>query len=667
MTANINLTETSITYRRGHELLIIEACGPSGLRVRSAQAVELPQRPGALLDVLPAAMPHVERTTSGAAITNGELRAEISDAGHVIFIRAGQVLLDEEDATFRFPPSRWWRAKSGDLYSLEVRFKPRPGEKMYGLGQQQHGLLDQKGAVVDLFQMNTRVSIPFLVSIIPGQPGSLYGFLWNNPSVGRAELGHNGTRWTSEETRLMDYVVIAADTMPELLSRYADLTGHAPAMPEWALGFWQSKMRYTNQQEILDVAREYKRRGLPLAVMVADFFHWSMLGNFEFDQGDYPDAPGMVRELSEMGVRLLVSIWPQVNRESRNFEVMNDSGMLVRSRRGFPLIHEFVDRFPPGNVYAYLYDATLPEARRFVWQQVRDHYYRMGIKLWWLDADEPELLPHDLDHLLFHQGTGLEVGNIYPLMHQQAFWEGMLAEGDNEVLLLSRSAWAGSQRYGTAVWSGDINSTFDDLRRQVPAGLNVGMSGIPWWTTDIGGFLNGDPADPAFRELVVRWFQYGVFCPLFRLHGARLPAGEMYTGGPNEVWSFGEEAYPILTGLLFLREQLKPYLMELMEVASQTGLPPLRALFMEFPHDPACWQVEDQFLLGPDLLVAPVLEHDQRMRRVYLPAGADWQDAWSGETLPGSGWVEAQAPLDRIPVYWRAGSRRAFPFTAARG
>ena len=228
----------------------------------------------------------------------------------------------------------------------------------------------------------------------------------------------------------------------------------------------------------------------------------------------------------------------------------------------------------------------------------------------------------------------------------------MKAEGEQEILMLSRSAWAGAQRYGVAVWSGDIQSSFEHLRQQVRAGMNIGLSGIPWWTTDIGGFWGGNIDSPSFRELIVRWFQFGAFCPLFRLHGYRQD-GQGRFEAPNEIWSFGPEAEKIITGLLFLRERLRPYIMEQMEKAHATGTPPMRPLFFDFPTDEGCVAIDDEFMFGADLLVAPVLEEGARSRRVYLPAGTHWTDAWSGKRLPGGQWVTAGAPLDKIPLYLR--------------
>jgi alpha-D-xyloside xylohydrolase len=444
-------------------------------------------------------------------------------------------------------------------------------------------------------------------------------------------------------------------------------------LPEFAAGFWQCKLRYSSQEELLEIAREYKRRGLPLSVIVVDYFHWTTMGHWDFDPPMWPDPAGMVRDLDAMGIKLMVSIWPTVNRNSRNYDMMKERGLLARSEQGDPLhINKVADNDSPSVLAPIaLYDATHPEARKFLWQQVREGYYRHGIKVWWLDACEPELRPTYFNKVHYHLGSGTAIGRIYPLFHAQCFWEGMRSEGETDIITLCRSAWVGSQRYGAAVWSGDIPSTFEGLRAQVPAGLNIGLSGIPWWTTDIGGFEGGDPESPYFRELIVRWFQFAVFCPLFRLHGVRQPVTADYefedaieveeafalirtSGGPNEVWSFGEEAYTII------REQLKPYILEQMQIASTTGLPPMRPLFVDFPADSLAWDVEDQFMFGPDLLIAPVLWEGARTREVYLPGGSKWIDAWTGQAHAGGHTLEVQVPLDRVPVFWWKDSEHSF-------
>jgi alpha-D-xyloside xylohydrolase len=649
---------TALVWRGGYETVRIEPWGPDSLRVRGAlwQPVR-DDLPGALLPPPPGSAEKTEITTDLARLVNGTITAEITVGGRIRFTHTedGTELLAEVVPHFTGPSQRRYTptGHGSGLHRIEVLFKARDGERCYGLGQHQHGKLDQKGAVIELIQRNTEVSIPFLLS------SAGYGFLWNNPGIGRVELGTTGTRWVAEASRQWDYWVTAADEPADIVRRYTDVTGRAPMLPEWASGFWQCKLRYRTQDELLGVAREFRRRGLPLSVIVVDYFHWTRQGEWRFDPAEWPDPAGMVAELDRMGVKLMVSIWPTVNPAGETHAEMADLGLLVASERGHSLHLAIWDK-KSGDRRAMVtyYDPTNPRAREYIWSRVRDGYYSHGVRTWWLDACEPELVPEHPDNLRYHLGPGLEVGNLYPLLNAKAFYDGMTAEGENEVVSLCRSAWAGSQRYGAAVWSGDVDSTFEDLRRQIPAGLNIGLSGIPWWTTDIGGFKGGDVRSPSFRELLVRWFQFGVFSPLCRLHGFRMPgtmSGAEQSGAPNEPWSFGEQVYEILRRWLALRERLRPYVMDTMRVAHAEGLPPMRPLFLNFPADETCWQIGDQFLLGDDLLVAPVVAEGATERLVYLPAGARWLDAWTGAAHPGGQWLTAAAPLERIPVFVRAG------------
>jgi alpha-D-xyloside xylohydrolase len=624
---------------------------------------------GAVRDNLPGALletpgPHEARIKiedGSARLVNGAITAEITtrvtdhDQAMLRFTNTetGKELLAEQPQHWWWPGPRLFTPNGNGYHQLEQSFQSYDGERLYGLGQHTHGLLDQKGAVIDLVQRNGEVTIPFLLS------SRGYGLLWNSPAIGRVELAATGTRWVSDSARQIDYWITAGQPA-EILSRYADATGHAPSLPEWASGFWQSKLRYRTQEELLAVAREHKRRGLPLSVIVCDFFHWTHLGDWKFDPAEWPDPAAMTAELRDLGIKLMVSVWPSVSPASENYDEMTRRGLLVGTEYG-PLAHApWPDKGLDTPVGVAFYDATNPEAREFVWNRIRENYLiPYGIDVWWLDADEPELRPGFAANLRYHAGPGLEVGNMYPRENSRAFHEGMTAEGLHEVIALTRSAWAGSQRYGALLWSGDIPATYASLRTQIRAGLNVAVSGIPWWTTDIGGFHGGDPDDPEFRELIVRWFQFGAFCPLFRLHGNRepnMPFGIKQTGGPNEVWCFGPESYEYITAAMFLRERLRPYVMEQMRVAHADGVPPMRPLFVDFPADSLAWHVDDSFMFGPSLLVAPVAEYLARERVVYLPAGSRWTDAWTGEAHSGGTSITVAAPLNRIPLFLRDGA-----------
>lgn len=643
-----------LEFRNDDHWLAVESWGPNSVRVRAGRGPRV-DVVNALTAQEPGSSTSSTVSADGTRLSNGLLQVDLID-GQLTFRRAsdGTELLRETPAHFAWPGPRLFSQVGDGYYRLEQRFAAYPGERMFGLGQHQHGRLDQKGMVLDLVQRNSEVTIPFLVS------SRGYGLLWNVPAVGRVELADNGTRWVAEAARQIDYWVTVGPTPAEILCQYADATGHAPDFPEWAVGLWQSKLRYETQDEVLEVAREYRRRGIPLEVLTIDYYHWTRLGDWRFDPDEWPDPKGMVEELADLGVRAMVSVWPSLSPLSENYPPMRDAGLLVASEQGAATHQLFPDKgFHGHQLGVSFYDATSPAARDAMWEKVKTSYYDLGIRIFWLDGCEPEIYPEQFANLRFEAGPGREVANIYPLEHVRGFYEHMLAEGETEIVSLVRSAWAGSQRFGALLWSGDIAATFEALTSQVRAGLNAAMSGIPWWTTDIGGFHGGDPHSEDYRELLVRWFQYAVFCPVLRMHGHREPRGHFgasHSGGPNELWSYGEETYSRLVRQVDLRVALREYLLTQMRVATDSGLPPMRPLFVDFPDDHHAWRVDDQFLLGPDVLVAPVTTLGVRARSVYLPDGATWIDVATGEEHRG-GWLpEVDAPLDRIPVFCRSGS-----------
>ncbi len=642
------------------EKLRIEPWGKNSLRIRVTREIDYSNEDWALLPP-----PHLEAkisiTEKKAVIENGGLTAELLENGKLTFYnQTGKILLEEYTrnranlAEYCSPlniPAREFVASPGG-WQITARFEAREDERIYGMGQYQHGYLNQKGCKLELEQRNTQISVPFAVSSLG------YGFLWNNPAVGSASFGRNKTEWHARFTKELDYWVTAGDCPAEIVEQYASVTGKAPMMPDYGMGFWQCKLRYQTQEELLAVAREHKLRGLPMDVIVIDFFHWTNHGEWRFDPNYWPDPDGMVRELKELGIELMVSVWPTVAKDSEHFEEMNRADLLVKTDRGQSTNMEFLGN----NVF---FDATNPKAQTYVWQKIKKNYYDKGIRIFWLDEAEPEFGPYDFDIYRYYLGPALAVSNLYPLLYSKALYDGMTAEGQSEVVNLVRCAWAGSQRYGALVWSGDVDSSFRGLREQFTAGLNMGLAGIPWWTTDIGGFLGGNPDDPDFRECIVRWFEYGAFCPVFRLHGERLPhkpplgttgGGRFFSGAANEVWSYGDEVLGIFKKYLFLRESLRPYLTKLMRAAHENGTPVIRPLFYDFAHDRVAWEIEDEYLFGPDVLVAPVMHENHRERPVYLPAGASWKNTHTQERYEGGQWVTAPSPLSVIPVFLRDGA-----------
>ena len=597
-----------------------------------------------------------------ASITNGRIKAVVNFAGIISFYRDHELILREyfrnydgtlsrESRCLKLVNREWKGVIGGSEYTLNVKFESNKGEKLFGMGQYQQDCMDLRGCVLELAQRNSQISVPFALSSLG------YGFLWNNPAVGRVNFGKNITTWEAYSTKKLDYWITAGDTPAEIEESYANAAGKVPMMPDYAMGFWQCKLRYQTQEELLEVAREYKRRNLPISVIVVDFFHWPLQGEWKFDPTYWPNPDAMIAELKEMGIELMVSIWPTVDYRSENFKEMDDKGLLIRVESGYPISMDFM-----GNTLHY--DATNPEAREYVWQKAKQNYYEKGIKVFWLDEAEPEYTVYDFENYRYHLGPDVQVGNIYPVMYAKTFFDGMKAEGQENIINLLRCAWAGSQRYGALVWSGDIKSSFPSMKNQVAAGLNMGLAGIPWWTTDIGGFFGANVKDPEFHELLIRWFQYGCFCPVMRLHGYRWPlqpqqgttgGAECVSGAPNEVWSYTTQVYDILSEYLRMRERLRPYVTKRMQEAHEKGTPVMRPMFYDFPDDPICWEVETQYLFGPDILVVPITDAGCRTIEVYLPAGASWTNAWSGEKFQGGQWITADAPIEQIPLFARDG------------
>ena len=672
-----------LIIRSGISQLWIDPWGEDGIRIRMTNEPEmdshdwaLSERPAASSPVIacheiditdpwykPEEYARYHMTGREYTFTNGKLTAKVNPEGWISFFnQKGQLLTEEywrnRDRINRYStslriPARLLKAIPGTSdWSLTARFEAFDNEKIFGMGQYQDSRLDKKGAVLELCHRNSQACVPFFVS------SRGYGFLWNNPAVGTCVFGTNRTEWTALSTKKMDYYITCGDTPAEIERNYSAVTGRTPMMPEYGMGYWQCKLRYRTQDELLSVARRHKAMGLPMDAIVVDFFHWTRQGDYKFEPLDWPEPEAMVRELKEMGIETVVSVWPTIDEQSENYREMADRGYLVRTDRG--------NDVSPWMGAAVYYDATHPGAQRFVWDKCRENYYKKGIRCFWLDVAEPEYGSYEFDNYRYWAGPALQPSNLYPVGYARGFYEGLKGEGEEDVMSLVRCAWAGSQKYAVLAWSGDICSSFRAMREQLQAGLSMGMAGIPWWTCDIGGFMGGDNSDPAFRELLLRWFAWGCFLPVFRMHGERSPwyeceqeyrngVKQLTSGQDNEVWSFGEENTAILSKYLFIRERLRPYVRSLMKAAHETGAPVIRPLFYEFPGDSRAWLTEDAYMFGPDLLVAPVMEAGVSMRNIYLPAGAAWKDAYTGKVYDGGQTVTVPSPLDVIPVMLRNG------------
>lgn len=548
-------------------------------------------------------------------------------------------------------------------YRVSATFDSHTGEHYYGLGQQQQGVLDLRDHQIKCWHDYSaiggeNVCVPFLVS------SRGYGLIWDNPSKTTIDLGFNQQNvWSSEIGDRVSFFVIAGDKTDEIYQGYRQLTGVTQLLPRATYGYIQSKAIYPTQEQLLQVAKGYRDRNLPLDVLVVDFLNMTKQGELDLDTARWPDAAAMNRQLHSMGITTLLSVWPHFSAGTQFYDMLRQKGWLIHTTDGTPDTGWTTKEIGP-NI-----DTTNPDAAKWWWEAIRDRYVKpYGFDYLWLDETEPDIDPAKD---VFSIGSGSRYFNVYPLFHTASVYEGFRRDfGDSRrVMILARAAYLGAQRNGTVFWSSDILSTWDMLKRSIPAGLNFTASGMPYWDTDIAGFFSPtlspdyhaahkplvDPADARgtvdryedYPELFVRWFEWGAFQPVMRAHGER---------NHNEVWSYGSQAEPILEKYLRLRYQLLPYTYSLAYGSYQTGAPFMRALFMDFPDDPNVADIPDEYMFGPALLVAPVTEQGATSRKVYLPAGSDWYNYWTNERIKGGQTITTAAPIDTIPLFVRAGS-----------
>ena len=548
-------------------------------------------------------------------------------------------------------------------YRVSATFDSPSDEHYYGLGQQQQGALDLRDHRIlcwhDYSSIGGQnVCVPFMVS------SHGYGLIWDNPSKTTIDLGFNQKNvWSSEVGDRVSFFVIAGDKTDDIYQGYRQLTGVAHLLPKATYGYIQSKAIYPTQDQLLAVAKGYRDRHLPLDVLVVDFLNMTKQGELDLDPTRWPDPAGMNRELHSMGIKSLLSVWPHFAADTQFYDMLLKKGWLIHTPDGNPDSGWTTKEIGP-NI-----DTTNAEAAKWWWESIRDRYIKpFGFDYLWLDETEPDIDPAND---VFSIGSGKRYYNVYPLFHTASVYEGFRRDfGDSRrVMILARAAYLGAQRNGTVFWSSDIISSWDMLKRSIPAGLNFTASGMPYWDTDIAGFFSPtiyptyhspykplvNPSDARetvngyedYPELFVRWFEWGTFHPVMRVHGER---------EHNEVWSYGKQAEAILERYLRLRYQLMPYTYSLAYDSYQTGAPFMRALFMDFSSDPEVADIRDEYMFGPAFLVAPVLEQGATSRKVYLPAGCDWYDYWTNKRLKGGQTITASAPIDIIPLFVRAGS-----------
>ena len=610
----------------------------------------------------PAAAPFAV-TQSGDVLTvkTAQLNVQLNlKSGLVRFATLGGALLLREVPTDSlFTPTS---DVGKPAYIVQQRFGLSTAEALYGLGLFQDGVMNWRNHRVKLRQVNQFIANPFLVSTAG------YGILWDNYSATTFRDNARGASFSSEIGDCIDYYFVYARDADGVVAGYRALTGKAPMFGKWVFGFWQCRERYKSQDELLGVVEKYRALRVPLDNIVQDWQYWGTDNNYwnstEFGNPAFPKPRVMVEKVHGLNAHLMISVWPSFGEKTAIHQELKQANLL----------YKFKNWPPDGGVRVY--DAFDPKARDVYWRYMNKNLFSLGIDAWWLDASEPEQFDREgaLDSAQTALGSFKRMRNAFPLQHTKGVYEHQrAASADKRVFILTRSAFAGQQRYGAAVWSGDIHGSWDVLRKQIAGGLNFSLAGIPYWTTDIGGFFTGKTyplgvADPAFQELYVRWFQFGAFSPLFRSHG---------TDTPREIYQFGAKgdwAYDAQAKFVALRYRLLPYIYSQAWRVTAQGYTLMRGLAMDFAHDPKVYDIDNEYMFGQNLLVNPVTtaQYTQKnadatqkgtadfstvkSQALYLPRSAGWYDFWTGERTPGGQTVTRPTPIDLMPLYVRAGA-----------
>lgn len=509
------------------------------------------------------------------------------------------------------------------------------------------------------FHFKKGEKVPVRIEWIPEGGESYLSLKWQEPLT---QAEQNSFGFCSEAGQQIDYYFIYGNNMDEVIAGYRELTGKAPIVPKWALGFWQSRERYKTQDEILNTVDEFRKRKIPIDNIVLDWSYWKEAGwgSQDFDETRFPSPDSMISVLhKKYNTQIMISVWPKFYEGIPTYNEFDKNGWLYKRN----IADRQRDWIGKGYVSTF-YDAFNANARKGFWDLINKKIYSKGIDAWWMDASEPDILSNVDPGKRKSQmtptalGSAAEYLNAYPLQNAKGIYEGQRSTDPNRrVFLLTRSGFAGSQRYAAAIWSGDIGSTWRDMKNQIAAGLNFSMSGLPYWTMDIGGFVVPEKFErpdadnlEEWRELNTRWYQFGAFVPLFRSHG-QFPY--------REIFNIAPEAHPAYQSFLYydkLRYRLMPYIYSLAGAAYHDDYTIMRGLAMDFPADTAVLNIGDQYMFGSSLLVNPVYEYKQRHRSLYLPKCAGWYDLYSGKWYAGGQTITAEASYERMPLFVKTGS-----------
>lgn len=597
------------------------------------------------------------------------VKCNLSSGTINFYTNAGAVLLNEKENSASFKP---FNDAGSNTYNIEQAYVLDKEEAIYGLGQQQKGKMVQRNLTLNMVQGNTDDYVPFIISV------KGYGLFWDNYSPTTFTDNTESTSFKSDVGDCIDYYFMYGGNADAVIARMRELTGQAPMFPLWTYGFFQSKERYKSQDEIVAVVKKYRELKVPLDGIIQDWQYWGsnyLWNAMDFLNEEFPNSKKMVDDIHKLNARLTISIWNSFGPQTKQYKELEGIGALMNfstwPQSGSTL-------WPPKRDYpsgVRVYDPYNPAARNIYWKHL-SKMHLLGIDGWWMDSSEPDHLdfkPSDMDNKT-HLGSFRKVRNAFPLMTVGGVFQHQRAvDSSKRIFILTRSAFAGQQRYGANTWSGDVTSSWPTLRNQISAGLNFSLTGIPYWNSDIGGFfLTRFPRkleDPEYRELYTRWLEFGTFTPLMRSHGA---------DAPREIYQFGTKGtryYAAIEKYINLRYLLLPYIYSTSwdVTANQSSM--MRALMMDFPADKKALDINDQYMFGKSFLVSPVVNpmyvkpgvkgKDSikiedfsaiKSKETYLPAGADWYDFWTGEKFAGGNKVSKQTPLDIIPLYIKAGS-----------
>jgi alpha-D-xyloside xylohydrolase len=648
----VNRTGNGISVKTNSGLIEIQFFSPTIVHVLKFPLAKI-EKPKSLSVITQPASTNFSVKQDGQLLTITtkalKVKLDINDGQLTYYSIAGKLLMAE-------------KAKGSHLSTtdedIKQEFNLPVEDAIYGLGQHQEGIMNYRNHAVTLRQQNMEIGVPILIS------SGGYGIFWDNASATKFQDQYGITSFESAAGNAIDYYFIDGDNADGVIAGIRTLTGNAPMFPKWVFGFWQSRERYTSQQELVGVVKKYRDLHVPLDGIVQDWQYWgkgdSVWNAVDFGNPLYPNPKLMVDSVHQLHAHMIISVWPNFGPQTNIYKELKAKGMLYDFKTW------------PEDPTVKVYDAFNPQARDVYWKYINKNLFAKGIDGWWLDATEPEQgNPAQSDSAQTYLGMFKTLRNAYPLATTGGVSEHQRQANPNKrVFILTRSAYAGQQRYGTMTWSGDIQGTWDVFRKQISGGLNLSLSGIPYWNTDIGGFYSGTKypkgiADPAFQELYTRWFEFAAFTPMFRSHG---------TNTPREIYQFGKQgdwAYDAQLKFINLRYRLQPYIYSSAWQVTTHSSTMMRALVMDFPSDTAVLNINNQYLFGKSILVAPVTDSLYvsrangntnvnlsiiKTQNVYLPKGANWINFWTGQLYQGGYKINTPVPIDEIPLFVKSGS-----------